>query len=132
MSHRAVVVEDFDDDTDLPLPYRPLLNTGTRGPLLEEIDSDEDDLITANEPTAGPATTSQFQPRPSQPHGEMIHELHPDQKTYVTLLFLSFDYFMWLSMQMVVYLPDLYRCKTAIWDRVPSHLPRKKRLVAIE
>jgi hypothetical protein len=125
MSQRAAVVEDFDDDTDLPLPSRPLPNTGARGPLLEEIDSDEDDLITANEPTAGPATTSQFQPWSSQPQGQMIGELHPDQKTYVTLLFLPLDYFTWLSMytwQMDMYLPDLYRCKTAIWDRLPSHL----------
>ena len=44
MSRRAAIVEDeFDDDTDLPLPSRPLPNTGTRGPLLEAIDGDDDD-----------------------------------------------------------------------------------------
>jgi signal recognition particle subunit SRP19 len=45
MSRRAAVVEEFDDDTDLPLPSRPLPNTGTRGAILEEIgaSSDEDD-----------------------------------------------------------------------------------------
>lgn len=90
MSQRAAIVEDFDDDTDLPLPSRPLPNTGTRGPLLREIfDSDnddhEDDLITGNEPTAGPATTSQhqFQFRPSQ-QDQKIDELDPNHKTYVT------------------------------------------------
>ena len=48
MSRRAAVIEeDFDDDTDLPLPSRPLPNTGTRGPILEAIgghdDGDDDD-----------------------------------------------------------------------------------------
>lgn len=37
MSRRtATVEEEFDDDTDLPLPSR-LPNTGTRGAILEEI-----------------------------------------------------------------------------------------------
>ena len=31
------IIEEFDDDTDLPLPPNVLPNTGTRGPLLEEI-----------------------------------------------------------------------------------------------
>ncbi|KAI4293788.1 signal recognition particle, SRP19 subunit [Schizophyllum commune Tattone D] len=31
------IIEEFDDDTDLPLPSNVLPNTGTRGPLLEEI-----------------------------------------------------------------------------------------------
>ena len=46
MSRRAAVVEEFDDDTDLPLPNKPLPNTGARGALLEHIDgsdSDEED-----------------------------------------------------------------------------------------
>ena len=42
MSRRAPVVEEFDDDTDLPLPSRPLYNTGERGPLLEAVDDDDD------------------------------------------------------------------------------------------
>ncbi|TCD65762.1 signal recognition particle subunit [Steccherinum ochraceum] len=42
MSRRTVTVEDaWDDDTDLPLPSRPLPNTA-RGPLLEAVDSDGD------------------------------------------------------------------------------------------
>jgi len=94
MSRRTAKVEDFDDDTDLPLPSRPLPNTGTRGPLLQQVDSDEeDDLETGNEPTAGPATIPQFQPRPPPPPQtqyeapiQMIDKLKPDQKTYVQLI----------------------------------------------
>lgn len=40
---QATLVEDFDDDTDLPLPSRPLPNTGTRGALIQSISDDEDD-----------------------------------------------------------------------------------------
>ncbi|KAI0305248.1 signal recognition particle, SRP19 subunit [Multifurca ochricompacta] len=43
MSRRAAIVEEFDDDTDLPLPSRSLPNTGSHGAILEEIvDSDND------------------------------------------------------------------------------------------
>ena len=54
MSRRAVTVEEeFDDDTDLPLPKRPLPNTGTRGAILEAL-SDEDE----GDSEPGPATPS--------------------------------------------------------------------------
>lgn len=43
MSRKTAIVEDFEDDTDLPLPARPLANTGTKGAILEEIDSDSDE-----------------------------------------------------------------------------------------
>jgi len=56
MPPRAAIIEEFDDDTDLPLPsHGGLANTGARGALLEQIgvddrprafaddDSDEDD-----------------------------------------------------------------------------------------
>ena len=44
MSRRAAIVEEFDDDTDLPLPSHSLPDTGSRGAILEEIaDSDNDD-----------------------------------------------------------------------------------------
>lgn len=44
MSRRpAVIVEEFDDDTDLPLPSNPLTNTGARGALLQSIHVDDDD-----------------------------------------------------------------------------------------
>ncbi|ESK96285.1 signal recognition particle protein [Moniliophthora roreri MCA 2997] len=66
MSRRAAIVEEFDDDTDLPLPQKPLPNTGTQGPLLQEIDSDDDDFPP---PLAGPASPpssrSQFRPSDS-------------------------------------------------------------------
>ena len=43
MSPRAAIIEEFDDDTDLPLPSRSLPNTGSRGAILEAIaDSDDD------------------------------------------------------------------------------------------
>nr|GAT54825.1 predicted protein [Mycena chlorophos] len=72
MSRRAAVVEEFDDDTDLPLPSRPLPNTGS-GPLLQElhISDDESDFP----PRAGPASPSYnqqqsaFRPPPPNPSG---------------------------------------------------------------
>ena len=64
MPPRAAIVEEFDDDTDLPLPNQPLPNTGTRGPLLEEIASDDDDDdYDMDDPIsrAGPASPSSTQ-----------------------------------------------------------------------
>ena len=65
MSRRAAVIEEeFDDDTDLPLPSRPLANMGTRGAILESLsDEDEDGDIapTFIPPRAGPASPSQPQ-----------------------------------------------------------------------
>ena len=43
MSRRAAIVEEFDDDTDLPLPSRSLPDTGSRGAILEEIANSDDD-----------------------------------------------------------------------------------------
>lgn len=97
MSRRTAIIEEFDDDTDLPLPSRPLRNTGTKGPLLKEVSSDEDDLDIGNEPTATTSQPQQYQPRPPQPSSsqsqsqtapptgftvEKIQELYPDYKTY--------------------------------------------------
>lgn len=74
MSRRVqpTIEEDFDDDTDLLLPSRPLPNTGLRGALLQEVSDDEDDEEDEDEddiggaaqlmrPTAGagPASPSQ-------------------------------------------------------------------------
>jgi len=42
MSRRTTTIEEFDDDTDLPLPSRALPNTGARGAILEEIGVDSD------------------------------------------------------------------------------------------
>ncbi len=65
MPRRTAVVEEFDDDTDLPLPSQPLPNTGYNGPLLEEINSDDD--FDFPSPRAGPASSasSQFMPTSS-------------------------------------------------------------------
>jgi signal recognition particle subunit SRP19 len=58
MSRRAAIVEEFDDDTDLPLPSMPLPNTGSRGPLLEElhIDDDQFNFNQSQSSRAGPAS----------------------------------------------------------------------------
>ncbi|KAK2461022.1 hypothetical protein APHAL10511_006963 [Amanita phalloides] len=66
MSRKAAVIEEFDDDTDLPLPSQPLPNTGARGPLLEAIqssDEDEDDYPSR----AGPASPSGKSKSPFRP-----------------------------------------------------------------
>jgi signal recognition particle subunit SRP19 len=63
MSRRTAIVEDFDDDTDLPLPSRPLPNTGSRGPLLQEITSDDEDDEIPELSTPGPAEASPSQPQ---------------------------------------------------------------------
>lgn len=60
MSRRAAIVEEFDDDTDLPLPSHPLPNTGSRGPLLEEIYISDDDEYQPSQ-HAGPASPSRPQ-----------------------------------------------------------------------
>ncbi|KAF8621416.1 hypothetical protein AX15_007827 [Amanita polypyramis BW_CC] len=60
MSRKAAIVEEFDDDTELPLPSQHLPDTGIRGPLLEAVqssdedDDDDDDYV----PRAGPASPS--------------------------------------------------------------------------
>lgn len=62
-SRRAAIIEEFDDDTDLPLPnHTPLPNTGARGPLLQEIDSDDEDVLPSRSSQAGPAYAQQRQP----------------------------------------------------------------------
>ena len=61
MSRRAVVIEEeFDDDTELPLPNKSLPNLGTQGAILEAL-SDEDDDDDGPGPASGPATPSHAQ-----------------------------------------------------------------------
>jgi signal recognition particle subunit SRP19 len=61
MTRRTAVIEEFDDDTDLPLPSRPL-NTGPRGPLLEEIGhSDEEDSDSESDDASALGQASQSQ-----------------------------------------------------------------------
>lgn len=70
MSRRAAIVEEFDDDTDLPLPHQPLPNTGSSGPLLEEINSDDEyDLPSQRAGPASPSSQSQFRPTSSESAG---------------------------------------------------------------
>ncbi|KAJ7512506.1 signal recognition particle, SRP19 subunit [Mycena galericulata] len=65
MSRRAAIVEEeFDDDTDLPLPSHPLPNTGSSGPLLQELYISDDELDTPNQ-RAGPASPPYPAFRPS-------------------------------------------------------------------
>lgn len=61
MSRRAAIVEEFDDDTDLPLPSIPLPNTGLRGPLLEEMHISDDEFEPRSSQRAGPASPSRYQ-----------------------------------------------------------------------
>ncbi|KAJ4468875.1 signal recognition particle, SRP19 subunit [Lentinula aciculospora] len=67
MSRKAVLVEDeFDDDTDLPLPARALPNTGAKGAVLQEIAADNDseyDLDLNTSQRAGPASPPSSQPQ---------------------------------------------------------------------
>jgi signal recognition particle subunit SRP19 len=96
MSRRTAIVEDFEDDTDLPLPARPLPNTGTKGAILEEISSDTDDPELADfdyeegvntarpapprpTPTPGPAN---LQPRPPAALSGTVTDITP-YKTFV-------------------------------------------------
>ncbi|EMD34679.1 hypothetical protein CERSUDRAFT_116869 [Gelatoporia subvermispora B] len=64
MSRRTAVIEEFDDDTELPLPSQPLPNTGTRGAILQELSDDDDDSDAPplRSPTAGPASPSYLPP----------------------------------------------------------------------
>lgn len=86
----AVVVEEFDDDTDLPLPAHLLPNTGTRGPLLEQLgydnnntssnlansDNSDDDMDLSDYRRAGPA---------SPPRASVNTVDSSTYKTFVTL-----------------------------------------------
>src|SRR5258707_10687354 len=96
MTRRAAVVEEFDDDTDLPLPSMPLPNTGARGPILQDLndDSDEDyDLDTSYQ--AGPASSPMQQPFSGSQHqwsspdveGGRVADITP-YKTYVSHILL--------------------------------------------
>ena len=94
MSRRAAVVEEFDDDTDLPLPSRPLPNTGTRGAILEQLgdsgsDDDDGDDDDDEGSVPGPASPSlqQFRPGsgPTADGTKTVTDITP-YKMYVCLL----------------------------------------------
>ncbi|KAF9069512.1 signal recognition particle, SRP19 subunit [Rhodocollybia butyracea] len=82
MSRKTVIVEDeFDDETDLPLPARPLPNTGPKGPLLQEIASDaesDDDLSQRAGPASPASSQSHFRPDgASQPPKNTVTDITP-------------------------------------------------------
>jgi signal recognition particle subunit SRP19 len=107
MPPRTAIIEDFDDDTDIPLPNVPLPNTGTHGPLLQEVGSDDDGGFDFNRgggipglgsgfggmggpmPVPGPASPSQMQfQRERDPNA--VTDVTP-YKTYI--LFICWSYF---------------------------------------
>ena len=115
MSRRsAAIVEEFDDDTDIPLPSKPLAHTGSRGALLQSIEDDDDgndhsddgedldfsgdnteSLLTLRQsqrpkPTASasnPATPSHLQQQFENKN--MVTDLTPYKKYVLCILFLS-------------------------------------------
>lgn len=92
MSRRAAIVEEFDDDTDLPLPSHPLPNTGSRGPLLEEMHiSDDDDYEPSQH--AGPASPSrpQHDSTSRQNMKNTVTDITPYKTCVVFNLFLARD-----------------------------------------
>lgn len=90
MSRRtAIIEEEFDDDTDLPLPNIPLPNTGSSGPLLEEIGSDDDydfDPRAASRGAgpASPSSQSQFRSAADSANRNAVTDITP-YKTCVGL-----------------------------------------------
>lgn len=80
---KTVVVEDdeFDDDTDLPLPSRALPNTGTRGALLEEIESDNELDIPTTSIYSAPSVSSAPRSFPVPPVGLRPQERYTTDTT---------------------------------------------------
>ena len=89
MSRKAAIVEEFDDDTDLPLPSMPLPHTGSHGPILQGIndepDDEEDDLDLPHR--AGPASPPRqpFSKSPPDTEGnQRVTDITP-YKSYVLI-----------------------------------------------
>ena len=124
MSRRTVVVEEeFDDETDLPLPNKPLPNTGTKGAILEALSDDEDDDDDGDPgPASGPATPSHAQFK-----GNMPPDLAPTEVKDIT------PYKKCAScpptrvssnaLQVDLRLPYIHRCKESILHRRTSNSP---------
>ena len=80
---QATIEEAFDDDTDLPLPSRPLVRSDPRRAIIQSIDSDsEDDVaIDRGQQSAGPASPPQMPPAgfgmPPTPSGPTVSDLTP-------------------------------------------------------
>jgi hypothetical protein len=90
MTRKAAIVEEFDDDTDLPLPSQPLPSTG-HGPLLQEIDIEDDPEPSYRAGPASPSSQPQFRPDTSGPYRlepkNTVTDITP-YKTCVPLIFL--------------------------------------------
>ncbi|KAI0064878.1 signal recognition particle, SRP19 subunit [Artomyces pyxidatus] len=86
MSRRAAIVEEFDDDFDLPLPSRPLPDTGSRGAILEEITDDADDDADSEEapdlwdPSSMPAPASARAPAGASMSKGSVTDMTPYKK----------------------------------------------------
>jgi signal recognition particle subunit SRP19 len=106
------IVEEFDDDTDLPLPSQPLPHTGSRGPILEAISSDEDDLPTLGQPSLSSQSASATHPAwgaDSSSNHNTVTDITPYKKYVFSLSSVHqttavFSH----SVQMVLHLPDLH------------------------
>ena len=57
--------DEFDDDTDLPLPSRPLPDNNGKGPLLMEIGEADDYIPVQNAQTSAPARGASSSSTPS-------------------------------------------------------------------
>jgi signal recognition particle subunit SRP19 len=90
MPPQTTIDEEFDDDTDLPLPSQPLPHTGSHGPILEAISSDEDDLPTLGQPSVSSQSTSATQPlgRARDTDGSSNHHAVTDITPYKKYVFL--------------------------------------------
>ena len=94
MSRRAAIVEEFDDDTDLPLPSLPLPNTGSRGPLIQELHISDDELEPSPQagPVSPPLRQSHFSESTSKPSENQrnVTDITPYKTSVVSLsLFFS-------------------------------------------
>jgi signal recognition particle subunit SRP19 len=91
MSRKATIVEEFDDDTDLPLPSHSLPNTGTRGPLLQQLYTGDhsDDDTDSDYQRAGPASPSRTSYAPTNVPANLVDS--GTYKTFVSLCFASND-----------------------------------------
>lgn len=91
---QARIEEEFDDETDLPLPSRPLVHSDPRRAVIQYIDSDSEDdaSIDRGQQSTGPASASFQAPSNFGTHaGPVLSDLTP-YKRFV-LLHLDLDAF---------------------------------------
>ncbi len=132
MSRRTQIIEEFDDDTDLPLPSQPLPNTGTSGPLLQEIDISDDEIEYASRP--GPASPSRPQRGESSETPESkntVTDITP-YKAYVHPLLVRGLTESQVSYQLDVYLPYLSGCEASLYDGGTKGEKREGTVVAAQ